>query len=196
MEFTDVLKIVLSGGGFFGIATVIIKSGITNLPADKKAKIITMVLLLGFILTAGCLLLAFYTFKNDGGEQTQKMGFKTESFIFREAKYQPNCSAIKTGDFTIWLSFNENKPYYITHETNSNLRVVLKSIDASKATFEVWSGENQILITPQLASNNSIEFSWQNCRCKLTYLAEGNFREGILLLMKERKTAKYKMEVI
>ncbi len=191
----DVLTIILPGGGFFGLAGIVVRYGVSSLPQEKRVKIMYWVLGLGFILTAGILAMFFFLMERDGGQQHLSLKTETEN-VFRLASmssYVSPCPDVKLGEFNIWMSFSSDKPYYIVHENQLQLRVELSALDGELATFQVWQGGDR-LTTGRMLPRQVLDFIWKGCQYQLTYMGPGSSGEtGARYLFKERKTAKYNL---
>ncbi len=195
MEYSDLFKI----GGLAGVALfffyVIVKA-IVRHPTRTQYLILVMAFILSFFA-----LYIFYKmqFKEDGGLQPSSALFEIKrsvSFASLKPGKPQDCRGLKAGEFELWLSFNSDKPYFLMHDDKTRLRVALVALTDGKASFQVWAQDQMITQTQiPMDQNQLLTFEWQGCSCKLTYLGEGKFKEGFRFLNRERKTARYKLEV-
>ena len=187
MDWKDVLTILLPGGGFFGLAGIAVRYGIPQLPQEKRTRIMYWVLGLGFCLTALILALFFLSFESDGGQQGASVKDNDSEFLQVQS-----CNDVKTGEFTIWLSFNKDKPYYLVHEEKSQLRVVLNEINEDKAVMELWA-KNNLITSSNLKINQRFTFDWNHCRYQMALTKISGFDAGLKYLNKTRKTVTYEL---
>ncbi|MEJ0055234.1 MAG: hypothetical protein WDN75_06010 [Bacteroidota bacterium] len=94
-----------------------------RIPESQRMIITIASFILFFVLIGG---VYFMMFQKDGGNQSKTSMISLKSSFNKVSNHQNECSTIQTGDFKIWLSFNLNNPYYLVHQTEFNLRVVLK----------------------------------------------------------------------
>ncbi|MEJ0057776.1 MAG: hypothetical protein WDN75_20290 [Bacteroidota bacterium] len=198
MEAIDLIKITGIGvGGALALVYIFIQlikalPGLLDRIPESQRMIITIAsFILFFVLIGG---VYFMMFQKDGGNQSKTSMISLKSSFSKVSNQQNECSTIQTGDFKIWLSFNLNNPYYLVHQAEFNLRVVLKNLEDGRATFEIW--EKEIIKFQTLNVGESFIFEWKGCVLKLTFLGEETEGTGVKFLLKTRHMAKYKLEKI
>lgn len=99
---------------------------------------------------------------------------------------------------SIWLSFNELQPYYLTFQ-EEKVKVVLKNIDTenNKATFMMQiqeDGEPMKLHNFTLAQNETYNFEYNSCNYRFAYRGKTSWTTGIQYWFKTRYEAHFIIE--
>src|SRR5258708_3417910 len=106
MEYIELFKI----GGLAGVALFFFYL-IVKLVIRQPTKMHYVVLIMAFILTFFALFIFWrMQFNSDGGKQLSSRVAVNEQVLLTSLN-QNECHLIKKGEFSIWLSFNADKPY-------------------------------------------------------------------------------------
>jgi hypothetical protein len=98
---------------------------------------------------------------------------------------------------SIWLSFNEDKPYYLNFQ-EGNIKVVLNKInlETQKAAFVLHLKEdkNTRLYNFNLEQNETYTFEYNNCQYEFAYRGKTSWTTGIQYWFKTRYAAHFSIE--
>ena len=200
LNISDVFKI----GGLAGVVTfffyLIVKlviAVIGDLTKMQKMVIVIIILSMAFSLSAFGMFIYFNRqVSGDGGRQSmRRVEITGKEWQIIPVGYRADCDEILQGNFGLWMSFNDDRPYYFVHDDRGILRVVLTSLDEDKANFVVNSPE-KLIVSVSLKKGEHKDFSWKSCTCRLTFIGKREENAGWRYLFRVREIADYRLEVI
>ncbi|MBL0332019.1 MAG: hypothetical protein IPP08_12590 [Chlorobiota bacterium] len=169
---------------------------IKEMQNQKYKFILLLVLSVGmFALTiTGLYLFYLQNLNSEGGNQPHSnTSILSSSFLLNTAYAQPKTECgVNTGNFELYLSFVNNKPYFTNLCDNGKFIINLINLDIDKnvATFKIEIGNNPPSFL-NLPLNNQKIFIYNNCKFKLTYIGFSNFNAGIRYFFRNRYVVKY-----
>src|SRR5688572_16047665 len=172
LSTVDVFKI----GGLAGVVTLFfwlivrtIIGVVGGMSPKQRMTIILVILFMAFSLSAFGMYIFFANqMKEDGGVVGEVAQEWRNQHVFW---HESSCAGVQAGTSHLWMSFNEQRPYYRVHDYSQMLRVVLQSISDTEARF-VINSPNGLIAAATLKVSESVDFTWNECRCRLVFIGK------------------------